>query len=101
MRDGATLINTARGSLVDTPALIDELTSRRLNAVLDVTEPEVLPLQSPLFDLPNVWLTPHVAGAFGNEMQRLTDSALAEAERFAAGLPFAHPVQAHELVKIA
>lgn len=58
MRDGATLINTSRGSLLDQDALVRELVSGRLDAVLDVTVPEVLPADSPLYDLPNVVLTP-------------------------------------------
>ncbi|MFI7357627.1 hydroxyacid dehydrogenase [Streptomyces avidinii] len=101
MRDGATLINTARGSLVDTEALTEELASGRLHAVIDVTEPEVLPAQSPLYDLPNVLLTPHVAGSLGNELHRLADSAIQEIARYAAGLPFAHPVHREDLDRTA
>lgn len=97
MRDGATLINTARGALVDTEALIAELRSGRLRAVIDVTEPEVLPPDSPLYDLPNVLLTPHIAGSFGNELRRMGDSAMAELARYSGGLPFAHPVLRDEL----
>ncbi|WP_369069756.1 hydroxyacid dehydrogenase [Kineococcus terrestris] len=92
LRDGATLVNTARGPVVDADALTAELLSGRLHAVLDVTDPEPLPPQHPLWGLPNVLLTPHVAGSAGNELQRLTASAAAEVERFAAGRPFAHPV---------
>nr|WP_257002002.1 hydroxyacid dehydrogenase [Streptomyces sp. WZ.A104] len=92
MRDGATLVNTARGSLVDTEALVKELAAGRLNAVLDHTEPEVLPPDSPLYDLPNVLLTPHIAGSQGGELHRLADAAVDELERYAHGLPFAHGV---------
>ncbi|WAL74772.1 hydroxyacid dehydrogenase [Kitasatospora sp. YST-16] len=92
LRDGATLVNTARGSLVDTAALTAEARSGRLHAVLDVTEPEVLPADSPLYALPNVLLTPHIAGSLGNELLRITDSALDEVERYCAGREFAHPV---------
>ncbi|MFE7774234.1 hydroxyacid dehydrogenase [Streptomyces sp. NPDC057445] len=92
MPDGATLINTARGSLVDTDALLPELVSGRLDAVLDVTEPEVPPPDSPLYELPNVLLTPHIAGSLGGELHRMADRALDELERFARGLPFADPV---------
>lgn len=84
MRDGALLINTARGGLVDHDALLAELSTGRLNAVLDVTEPEPLPADSPFFTLPNVVLTPHVAGSMGTELHRMTDNALAEVELFLA-----------------
>ena len=76
LRDGATLINTARGSLVDHAALERELVSGRIDAVIDVTEPEALPADSPLFELPNVFLTPHVAGAAGRETQRMAALAI-------------------------
>ncbi|MFF3609304.1 hydroxyacid dehydrogenase [Streptomyces sp. NPDC002463] len=93
MRDGATLINTARGSLVDTEALTAEAVRGRIHAVVDVTEPEVLPAGSPLYSLPNVLLTPHIAGSLGGELHRITGSALDEIERYCAGEPFAHAVQ--------
>ncbi|MEV4330270.1 hydroxyacid dehydrogenase [Streptomyces sp. NPDC049597] len=92
MRDGTTLINTSRGSLVDEEALLPELVSGRLDAVLDVTEPELPSADSPLYDLPNVLLTPHIAGSLGVELYRMADQALDEVERFARGLPFADPV---------
>ncbi|MCK2215637.1 hydroxyacid dehydrogenase [Actinomadura sp. ATCC 31491] len=101
MRDGATLINTARGSLVDHDALTAELTSGRLHAVLDHTDPEFLPPGSPLYDLPNVLLTPHIAGSLGGELARLADLALDELSRYARGLPFAHGVSAESLPHIA
>jgi phosphoglycerate dehydrogenase-like enzyme len=101
LRDGATVINTARGTLIDQEALTAELASGRLQAVIDVTDPEVLPAESPLYDLPNVLLTPHVAGSMGNEMGRLFDAALAELKRYAAGQPFAHPVLESQLSRTA
>ncbi|MFY9712177.1 MAG: hydroxyacid dehydrogenase [Microbacterium sp.] len=91
MPDGATLVNTARGSLVDQDALVEELTKGRLRAILDVTDPEVLPVGHPLYSLPNVFLTPHLAGSTGNELRRLGHAALAEVERFVSGQPFEHP----------
>jgi phosphoglycerate dehydrogenase-like enzyme len=93
MRDGATLLNTARGGLVDDTALERELLSGRLRAVLDVTTPEPLPAGSPLWDCDGVLLTPHIAGSKGNELRRLADFAAAEVQRWAAGQPFAHPVR--------
>jgi phosphoglycerate dehydrogenase-like enzyme len=101
MRDGATLINTARGSLVDTEALTAELVVGRLDAILDVTAPEPLPPESPLYDLPNVLLTPHIAGALGNEIHRLGELAVAEVERLAAGRPLRHQVLLEDLERIA
>ncbi|MFC9294497.1 hydroxyacid dehydrogenase [Streptomyces sp. NPDC057011] len=101
MGDGATLINTARGALVDGDALTEELASGRLRAVIDVTEPEVLPAESPLYDLPNVLLTPHIAGSLGNELHRMADSAVEEIARYAAGLPFVHGVRREDLHRTA
>jgi phosphoglycerate dehydrogenase-like enzyme len=97
MRDGATLINTARGSLVDQDALIAELATGRLSAVLDVTEPEVPPADSPLWELPNVVLTPHLAGSLGNEVARLGAAAADEVLRLAAGEPLLHRVDLETL----
>jgi phosphoglycerate dehydrogenase-like enzyme len=101
LRDGATLVNTARCALIDQDALVAELVSGRIDAVIDVTEPEVLPADSPLYDLPNVVLTPHIAGALGVEVQRLGESAVAEIERYARGEPFLHPVTRADLDRIA
>ncbi|GAB2873961.1 hydroxyacid dehydrogenase [Streptomyces mayteni] len=97
LRSGATLINTARGALVDTLALERACASGRLDAVLDVTDPEPLPASSPLYDLPNVLLTPHVAGAQGAETRLMTGAALTELERYAAGLTPLSPVTRQSL----
>ena len=91
MRDGATFINTARGGLVDQEALVDELRTGRIDAMLDVTTPEVLPPAHELYDLPNVLLTPHMAGSTGPELARLGDHVAAEFERLARGLPLLFP----------
>jgi len=101
MRDGATLINTARGALVDHLALTEELVSGRLNAILDVTEPEPLPPDTPLYDLPNVVLTPHIAGAAGHETRRMAELLADEIERFVAGQPLLHAVTAEMLPRVA
>ncbi|MFB8755325.1 hydroxyacid dehydrogenase [Streptomyces nigra] len=92
MPDGAVLINTARGSLLDHDALVAELRTGRLSAILDVTDPEPLPASSPLYDLPNAVLTPHRAGSQGNETARLGLVVAEEAARLAAGSPLAHAV---------
>ncbi|MDO8360700.1 MAG: hydroxyacid dehydrogenase [Devosia sp.] len=85
LRDGATLINTARGVLVDQEALIAELERGRISAVIDVTHPEPLPADSPLFTLPNVLLTPHMAGPMGLERSRMFASVVDEVGRFCSG----------------
>lgn len=101
MRDGAWLVNTARGSLVDTDALTRECVGGRLCAWIDTPDPEPLPADSPLYDLPNVVLTPHIAGSMGNEVSRMGDLAVAEVRRFLAGEPLLHPVLATDLERIA
>lgn len=101
LRDGAWLVNTARGSIVDTAAMERECTSGRLCAFIDTPDPEPLPPESPLWDLPNVVLTPHIAGSQGNEVARMGTLAVAEVVRFAAGKPLAHPVVPADLDRIA
>ncbi|MFJ4691398.1 hydroxyacid dehydrogenase [Streptomyces sp. NPDC088766] len=101
VRDGGVLINTSRGALVDHAALTDELVSGRLHAILDVTEPEPLPAGSPLYRLPNVFLTPHIAGSLGNELERLGRVVVGELERLADGLPLAHEVRRADLARVA
>jgi len=99
--DHATVINTARGSLIDTAALTAECVTGRLSAILDVTDPEPLPADSPLYRLPNVMLTPHVAGAMHSEVHRLTACTLDELARLANGDPLRHQVRAADLDRIA
>ncbi|MCD1636527.1 hydroxyacid dehydrogenase [Martelella mediterranea] len=101
MRDGATFINTARGMLVDHEAMIRELESGRISAILDVTAPEMLETGSPLYTLPNVFLTPHVAGAGGLERLRLGEMAVSEIERFISGHPLEHAIQPELLERSA
>ncbi|MFI2432845.1 hydroxyacid dehydrogenase [Streptomyces sp. NPDC018693] len=101
IRDGGVLINTSRGALIDPEALTAELVSGRLHAVLDVTEPEPLPADSPLYTLPNVFLTPHIAGSLGNELERLGRIVVEEAEHLATGAPLAHEVRHADLARVA
>ncbi|GAB6903537.1 hydroxyacid dehydrogenase [Kineosporia succinea] len=97
MPDGATLINTARGALVDHDALAAECRAGRLHALLDVTDPEPLPAGHPLLGLPNVMVTPHVAGSLGSEVRRMSAHAITELERWTRGEEFLTPVTAAEL----
>ncbi|WP_330465520.1 hydroxyacid dehydrogenase [Streptomyces longwoodensis] len=101
IRDGGVLINTSRGALVEHGALTDELVSGRLQAILDVTDPEPLPADSPLHTLPNVFLTPHVAGSLGNELERLGRVVVEELERLASGHPLSHEVRRADLSRLA
>ncbi|MEU9105475.1 2-hydroxyacid dehydrogenase [Streptomyces xanthophaeus] len=92
MKDGALLVNVARGPVVDTKSLLAELESGRLRAALDVTDPEPLPAGHPLWHAPNVLITPHVGGsssAFEPRAKRLLARQLT---RFAAGEPVEHTV---------
>ncbi|NUP45593.1 MAG: hydroxyacid dehydrogenase [Streptomyces sp.] len=93
--DGATVINSARGAVIDQDALLAELAAGRLNAILDVTHPEVLPADHPLYDLDNVFLTPHMAGSVGNELRRMGEHVVDEVIRFARGEDFANPEHPH------
>jgi len=101
MADDTTLINTARGVVVDEDALVAELRTGRIQAVLDVTDPEVPDASSPLWTLPNVVLTPHVAGALGLELRRLGDAAVEEVSRLIAGEDLLHEVDAALFARLA
>ncbi|MBN9335561.1 hydroxyacid dehydrogenase [Devosia sp.] len=101
MKDSATFINTARGALIDEAALVAELQTGRIFGVIDVTDPEIPPADSPLFTLPNVFLTPHVAGAVGTERLRLGLMAVEEIERFIEGRPMLYEVQPELLERLA
>lgn len=101
MPNGATLINTSRGSLVDHDALVGQLRAGRISAVLDVTEPDVPPAESPLWELPNVLLTPHAAGALGNELGRLGACVVDELARFVDGEPMRYAIDPVRLAAMA
>ncbi|CAH1648680.1 hydroxyacid dehydrogenase [Chelatococcus asaccharovorans] len=100
LKDGATLINTARGILIDHAALVRELVSGRICASLDVTHPEPLLPDSPLFDLPNVFLTPHIAGPQGSERQRMLTAIVNDIERYVAGKPLLGQIARASLARI-
>jgi phosphoglycerate dehydrogenase-like enzyme len=101
MQPGVTLVNTARGALVDTDALTAAVLDGRLRAVLDVTDPPVLPGDSPLWDHDNVVITPHVAGSLGYELWRMGALVVDEVARVAQGRPLHHAVRRHELSRSA
>lgn len=85
MRDGAMLVNIARGAVADPDALLAEATSGRLRFALDVTEPEPLPEGHPLFALPNVLVSPHVGGASSAMLPRMARLLRTQIERMGAG----------------
>lgn len=87
LRDGAVLVNTARGALVDTDALASHCATGRIDAVLDVTDPEPLPVGHPLLELPNVLVTPHLAGTRGRELRRFGEFVVSEVQRWLADEP--------------
>jgi phosphoglycerate dehydrogenase-like enzyme len=101
MKDGATLINTARGAIIDEAALLATLSTGRIDAIIDVTDPEIPGPSSAFYDLPNVFLTPHIAGAVGLERARLGEMAVDEIERFLNGEPLLYGVTLTDLEKIA
>jgi phosphoglycerate dehydrogenase-like enzyme len=90
--DGAVFVNTARSWVVDQEALLDELVAGRLLAGLDVFDTEPLPSDSPFLRLPNVLVTPHVAGATVEARRTQGDIVVDELSRFAAGQPLEHEV---------
>ena len=87
MKQGALLVNVARGSVVVTDDLVDALTSGRVRAALDVTDPEPLPAEHPLWHAPGVLITPHVGGATPAMWPRAYRLVREQLERFAAGEP--------------
>ncbi|MEV7989034.1 2-hydroxyacid dehydrogenase [Micromonospora sp. NPDC085948] len=92
MPDGALLVNAARGPVAHTEALVAELGTGRISAALDVTDPEPLPADSPLWLMPNVLLTPHVAGSVRGLLPRAYRLVGDQVRRFAAGQPLINAV---------
>jgi len=101
MKTGTTLINTARGPVVDHGALLAELEAGRLYAILDVTDPEPLPDDHRLLQLPTAYVTPHVAGSQGSEYGRMVDFVVEEVRRYAAGEPALNEVTEAQLERTA
>jgi len=91
--DQALLVNVARGRLVDTDALVAELSTGRIRAAVDVTDPEPLPPDHPLWRAPNVLISPHVGGASSAFAPRADRLVAAQLARFVAGQPLANVVR--------
>ena len=94
MKDGALLVNAARGPIVDTDALVRELESNRIKAALDVTDPEPLPSGHPLWQAPGLLLTPHVGGAITEARDRAYAVVRGQLARYAAGEPLRNVIGA-------
>src|SRR5215472_3261254 len=92
MKDGALLINAARGVLVVTDDLVSEVSSGRLSAAMDVTDPEPLPPDHPLWSLPNVLITPHVGASTPYSGLTAVRFVREQAERYLAGQPLANVI---------
>jgi len=92
MKQGAVFINTARGGIVKEDEMIEVLGEGRIFAFIDVTDPEPPAPTSPLYSLPNVFLTPHLAGPRGIEIHRQGEHVLDELKRFVTGQPPRYPV---------
>ncbi len=92
MKQGALLVNAARGSVVRTDAFIAALQSGRIRAAIDVTDPEPLPDGHPLWTAPNLILTPHIAGSSPMFMVRVMEFAAQQVARYMRGEPLENVV---------
>ncbi len=102
MRQGAVFINTGRGQQVDEADMCAVLTDRTdLTALLDVTWPEPPSPDSPLYRLPNVHLSSHIAGSLNNEVTRMADTVIAEFDRWQNGQPLVYAVGPETLARMA
>lgn len=102
MKPNATFINTSRGALVREDELIEVLRERTdLTAVLDVTWPEPPAAGSPIYTLPNIVLTPHIAGSMGDEVLRMADLMIEEFLLWAEGQPVRYAVTRELMARIA
>lgn len=102
MRKDATFLNTGRGAQVKEEEMCGVLARRTdLTAILDVTHPEPPVAESPLYDLPNVFLTSHIAGSAGDEVVRMADYMLEEFARRERGEPCRHQVTLSMLESMA
>ncbi|MHA7197129.1 2-hydroxyacid dehydrogenase [Arthrobacter alkaliphilus] len=98
MQDGALLVNVARGPVADTEALLRETSSGRLRAALDVTDPEPLPADHPLWTVPGVLITPHVGGASSAMFPRMVRLIKKQISLLRAGEPPVNVVLGKESV---
>jgi phosphoglycerate dehydrogenase-like enzyme len=93
LKPGALLVNAARGGVVDTDALVDAVAAGRIRAALDVTDPEPLPADHPLWRLPGVLLTPHIAGDSDAAERRVHQLIGEQVRRYLRGEPLLNAVE--------
>jgi phosphoglycerate dehydrogenase-like enzyme len=93
MRQGAIVVNAARGGIIDTNALVEALNSGKIRAALDVTDPEPLPPEHPLWKCPNLLITPHVAASSPQFAPRAFKVIAEELQRWLKGEPLHNAVQ--------
>jgi phosphoglycerate dehydrogenase-like enzyme len=101
IKPGGAFINTSRGRLVDEDALVDALRTQDLMAYIDVTYPEPPAAGHPFYSLPNCIVTPHIAGSFGREVERMGDWAVTQLAAWEAGQPLDGVVDLSTLDAIA
>ncbi|MBC7091355.1 MAG: hydroxyacid dehydrogenase, partial [Nitrososphaeria archaeon] len=101
MKDGATIINTSRGPLIDEEALINELKTERIYACLDVFNNEPPQEKSDFYKLKNCIITPHIAGSINNECYRLGQQVLREIKHYLAGEKFEIEITKDKIETIA
>lgn len=102
MKAGATFINTSRGAIVNEPDLCRVLKEREdLTAILDVTYPEPPAVDSPLYRLENIILTPHIAGSMGSEVTRMGDWMIEEMRRYLNKAPLRYQITQEMLARMA
>jgi phosphoglycerate dehydrogenase-like enzyme len=92
MKQGALLVNAARGPVLETDALVEALQAGRIHAAVDVTDPEPLPVGHPLWSAPNLLITPHIGGSSPGMMDRVMRLIGDQCRRYMAGEPLAHVV---------
>lgn len=93
MPNGSTLVNTARGEIIDQDALTRRVVAGELFAILDVTVPWILESGHPLYESENALLTPHIAGSLGAELGRLAGAMLEDLRRIVRGEPLLHEIE--------
>jgi phosphoglycerate dehydrogenase-like enzyme len=101
MKDGAVLVNTSRGKIIDQTALLHELETGRIFAALDVYEQEPFPADSPLRSLPNAVLSPHMGGSTVQCYRNQVKFVIDDLERFSRGEPLSHRVTRERFLRMS